>query len=74
MGRGKELDGEPPFLDIYCTKTHDLKTSAGRKNAAEDLLRLCERLKAGNSTSDGEESNDEGGGESDEKKEEEIET
>lgn len=47
-GAGNELDGDPPFLEIYCTKTHDLKTSVGRKNATEDLLVVCERLWADN--------------------------
>jgi hypothetical protein len=45
-GAGNERDGDPPFLEIYCTKTHDLKTSMGRKNAAEDLLIVCEKLRA----------------------------
>jgi len=27
MGEGDELEGDIPSLDIYCTGTHDLKTS-----------------------------------------------
>lgn len=64
-GAGNELDGDPPFLEIYCTKTHDLKTSVGRKNAAENLLIVCEKLLAddrdeevGDEESDEEESNE----------------
>ena len=41
-----KLDGDPPFLDIYCTKTHNLQTSIGRQKAAKDILRVCERLRA----------------------------
>ena len=48
-GKSNSFDGDTPSLDIYCTKTHDLKTSVGRGNAANDLLRLCERLLATNS-------------------------
>jgi hypothetical protein len=39
MGAGTELDSGTPILQIYCIKTHDLKKSVGRKNAAKDLPR-----------------------------------
>jgi len=39
----KKIDDDIPSLEIYCTKTYDLKTPNGRKNAAEDLLTLCKK-------------------------------